>query len=87
MALLHGDAMVAAVMRDVERMASDPLPQAARQERIAALTDEIEQLAYVEEALVAAAIAEGMDVQHSPSAQPQAVLQVRIAEAKRSRAA
>jgi hypothetical protein len=63
LALLFPDAMVAALMRDVERMANDPLPQAARQKRIAALEHEIEQLAYVEEPLVAAAIADGEDVQ------------------------
>jgi hypothetical protein len=88
MALLFPDAMVAALIREVERMANDPLPQAERKKRIAALEHEIEQLAYVEEALVAAAIAEGEDVQRSPSAPPQAVLQVRVAEAtKSSRAA
>jgi hypothetical protein len=88
MALLFPDAMVGALMRAVERMANDPLPQAARQKRIAALEHQIEQLAYVEEALVAAAIVNGDDVQRSPSAPPQAVLQVRVAEAvKSSRAA
>jgi hypothetical protein len=87
LALLFPDAMVAALMRDVERMANDPLPQAARQKRIAALEHEIEQLAYVEEPLVAAAIADGEDVQRSPGAPPQAVLQVKVAEAKSSRAA
>jgi hypothetical protein len=85
MALLFPDAMVGALMRDVERMA---LPQATRQKRIAALEHQIEQLAYVEEALVAAAIVNGDEVQRSPSAPPQAVLQVRVAEAvKSSRAA
>jgi hypothetical protein len=84
MALLFPDAMTAALMREVERMANDPLPQAERKKRIAALEQEIEQLAYVEEALVAAAIAEGEDVQRSPSAPPQAVLQVRVVEASKS---
>jgi hypothetical protein len=75
-------------MREVERIANDPLPQAERKERIAELEREIEQLAYVEEALVAAAIAGGEDVQRSSSAPPQAVLQVRVVEAtKSSRAA
>jgi hypothetical protein len=55
--------------------------------RIAALIDEIEQLAYVEKALVAAAIASGEDVQRSPDAPPQAVLGVRVAATKSSRAA
>src|SRR5262249_29732573 len=52
MALLFPDEMIAALMAKVECMANDPLPQAARQKRIAALEHEIEQLAYVEEALV-----------------------------------
>jgi hypothetical protein len=87
MALLHGDAMVAALMREIER--NDPVPIKERATRIAALTDEIEQLAYVEEALVAAAIASGEDVQRSPGAPPHAVLGVRVVEGRRvtSRAA
>jgi hypothetical protein len=88
MALLFPDAMVAALMREVERVANDPLPQAERKKRIAELEAEISELAYVEEALVADAIARGEDVQRSPSAPPQAVLQVRVTEAtKSSRAA
>jgi hypothetical protein len=88
MALLFPDVMVAALMREVERMANDPLPQAERNKRIAQLEREIDELAYLEEQLVVAAIAEGEDVQRSPSAPPQAVLQVRVAEAtKSSRAA
>jgi hypothetical protein len=89
MALLFPDAMTAALMSEVERMANDPVPIKGRAARIAALTDEIEQLAYAEEALVAAAIAEGEDVQRSPNAPPQAVLGVKVlVEAKRaSRAA
>jgi hypothetical protein len=65
-------------MREIERMTSDVVPIKERGPRIAALTDEIERLAYVEEALVAAAIAK------TP---PAVVLQVRIAEATKSRAA
>jgi hypothetical protein len=88
MALLFPDAMTAALIGEVERMANDPVPMKERATRIAALTDEIEQLAYVEEALVAVASSDGEDVQRSPSAPPQAVLQVRVAEAvKSSRAA
>ena len=63
MALLFSDAMTAALISEVERMASDPVPIKERATRMAALTDEIEQLSYVEEALVAAAIADGEDVQ------------------------
>jgi hypothetical protein len=85
MALLFPDAMIAALMSEVERMASDKVPIKERATRIAALTDESEQLAYVEEALVAAA---GEDVQRSPNAWPQAVLGVKVVEAtKSSRAA
>jgi chromosome segregation ATPase len=83
MALLFPDRMTAALISDVERMANDPLPQAERKKRIAALEREIEQLAYVEEAMVAAAIARGEDVQRSPSAPPQAVLGVKVVEARR----
>jgi hypothetical protein len=83
MALLFPDAMTAALIGEVERMANDPLPQAERKKRIVALEHEIEQLAYVEEALVAAAIADGEDVQYSPGALPQAVLGVRMVEARR----
>jgi hypothetical protein len=88
MALLFPDAMTAALTSEVERMTNDPLPQAERKRRIAELEHEIEQLAYIEEALVADAIAGAEDVQRSPSAPPQAVLQVRVVEAtKSSRAA
>jgi hypothetical protein len=88
MGLLFPDAMTAALISEVERMANDPLPQAERKKRIAALEHEIEQLAYVEEALVSVAIADGEDVQRSPSAPPQAVLQVRVVGVtKSSRAA
>jgi hypothetical protein len=60
------------------------VPQAERKKRIAELEAEISELAYVEEALVADAIARGEDVQRSPSAPPQAALQVRVAEATNS---
>ena len=68
-------------------MANEPLPRAERKRRIAALEAELVELAYVEEALVAAALARGEDVQCSPGAPPQAVLGVRIAETKATRAA
>jgi uncharacterized small protein (DUF1192 family) len=88
MALLHGDKMVEALMAEIERTTSDVVPIKERATRIAALTDEIEQLAYIEEALVATAIDDGEDVQRSPNAWPQAVLGVKVVEAtKSSRAA
>jgi hypothetical protein len=45
MALLFPDPMTAALMSDIERMASDAVPMKERATRIAALTVEIEQLA------------------------------------------
>jgi hypothetical protein len=83
MALLFPDAMTAALISEVERMANEPLPQSERKKRVAELEAEISELAYVEEALVADAIARGEDVQRSPSAPPQAVLGVRVVEARR----
>jgi hypothetical protein len=44
MALLHGDAMVDALMREVERVANDPMPPAARQKRIAQLETDMDAL-------------------------------------------
>ena len=79
--------MVAALMREVERMADEPLPRAERKKRIAALEAELAELAYVEEALVVAAIAKAKDVQRSALAPPAAVLGVRVAETKATRAA
>ena len=86
-ALLHPDEMVTALLAEIERMADTPLPRAERKRRIAALAAEVMSLHYVEEALVAAAIAIGEDVQRSPSASPQAVLGVRVAGTKATRAA
>ena len=86
-ALLHGDAMVAALMREVERMSNTPVPRAERKKRVAALEGELAELAYVEEAVVVAALAKGQDVQRSALAPPAAVLGVRIAETKATRAA
>ena len=86
MALLHGDAMVEALMREVERMANEPLPRAQCKKRIAALETELAEISYIEEAMVAAALASGEDVQRSSSAPPAAVLDVRAVEAKKSRA-
>ena len=63
----------------------DPLPVAQRAPRVAALEDEV-AVSYVEEMLVAAAIANGKDVQRSALAPPPAVLGVRVAD-KVSRAA
>jgi hypothetical protein len=70
----------------LSRLANDPIPVAQRPTRIAALEREIDELSHIEEALVDAAIARGETVHRSPSALPQAVLGVRIAE-RGSRAA
>jgi hypothetical protein len=78
MALLFPDAMVNALMREIERMTNGVVPIKERVARIAALEREILQLAYIEETLVTDAIADGEDVQRSPSAPPQTVLGVRV---------
>jgi hypothetical protein len=69
MAFLHGDRMVEALMGEIEHTASDVCPSV--------LTEQLEGLAYLEEALVAAAIADGTDVQRRTSVPPAAVLGVR----------
>ena len=79
-AALFPDEMLGLVMAEVERMANDPLPLAQRPARIATLERELDELSYVEEALVAVAIAAGQPVHRSPSAPPAAVLGVRVAE-------
>jgi hypothetical protein len=68
-AFLFPDAMVAALMNEIEQTSSNVCPDV--------LIEQIEQLAFLEEAQVAAAIANGEDVQRSPSAPPAAVLGVR----------
>ena len=86
MALLHGDAMVGALARgraDGERSTAASGAQEAHRRA----ESEFAELAHVEEAPVAPALANGEDEQRSPDAPPAAVLGVRIAEAKRSRAA
>ena len=68
-------------------LANDPLPLAERKRRIAALERELTELGYLEETLIAAALANGEAVQRSALASPEAVLGVRVVEAKKSRAA
>jgi hypothetical protein len=77
-AILFPEKRADAAMAEVKRMANDPIPVAQRPARSAALQREIDELSHVEEALVEAAIACGFH--WSPSALPQAVLGVRIAE-------
>jgi hypothetical protein len=72
--------MIEALTRQIERQTSNVIPIKDRSARIAALETKLIELAYVEEALVTAAIADGKDVQRSPNTAPQAVLQVRVAE-------
>jgi hypothetical protein len=79
-ALLFPDAMIEALTRQIERQTPNVIPIKDRSARIAALETKLIDLAYVEEALVTAAIADGKDVQRSPNTAPQAVLQVRVAE-------
>jgi hypothetical protein len=83
MALLFPDAMTAALMAEIERTTSDVVPIRDRASRITELEAEISELAYSEEVLIADAIAEGADVQRSPSAPPEAVLGVKVVKAKR----
>jgi N-methylhydantoinase A/oxoprolinase/acetone carboxylase beta subunit len=52
MAFLAPDVMIAAVMREVERVSNTPLPVAQRKQRMAALSAEISELQYVEQALI-----------------------------------
>jgi hypothetical protein len=78
LAALFPDRLIALAMSEVERMANDPLPIAERPPRIAVLDRELEELSYIEEALVVAAIMAGRAVHRSPSVPPAAVLGVRI---------
>jgi hypothetical protein len=79
LAALFPQQMIDALMREVETHACDVVPDV--------LIEQLDQLARVEEILVANAIADGAaDVQRSPNAPPAALLGVRIAK-KGSRAA
>jgi hypothetical protein len=78
LAALFPDALVQLAMADVERQTSGHMPMADRPARVAVLEAVVEELSYVEEALVSAAIAEGEQVSRSPSAPPAAVLGVRV---------
>jgi hypothetical protein len=77
-ALLFPEKMQEVILAEVERVANDPLPIKERTARIAELKREIDELPYLEEALVVATGAE-----RSPAARPHAVLGVRVVEAKR----
>jgi hypothetical protein len=76
-ALLSPEKVQEVILAEVERVANDPLPIKERRARIAELKREIDELAYLEEALVVATGAE-----RSPGAPPHAVLGVRVVEAK-----
>jgi hypothetical protein len=81
MALLHPNEMVEALMREVDRMADVPIPRKERPKHIAELERKISHLRYIEGAICAATSAE-----HSPSAPPEAVLQVKLVrEAERAK--
>jgi hypothetical protein len=82
-AMLFPERVQEVILAEVDAMANDPLPIKQRRARIAELKREIDELAYVEEALVVTSGAE-----RSPAAPPHAVLGVRVVEAKHvSRAA
>jgi hypothetical protein len=87
MAILHPEEMVTALLREVERVANTPTPVAERMKHIARLEHEIEELSYLEESLVCAAIASGETIERRSAAPPAAVLQLRVARARKSRAA
>jgi hypothetical protein len=72
MALLFPDAMVKALISAIDLTSTAACPDV--------LIDQLDQLAYIEEILVAAAIADGRDAQRRASAPPAAVLGVRVAE-------
>jgi hypothetical protein len=76
MALLHGDAMVAALMAEITRVANDPMSPAQRAARIRELTDEIDRLQRQALALGA----------HAADAPPWVLLGVKLA-VRRERAA
>jgi hypothetical protein len=76
LATLFPDQTLALVMGEIERMSCDPLPVAKRPARVAELERELDDLHRVEEALIAAAIADGQPAHRSPQAPPQAVLGV-----------
>ena len=81
-ALLFRDQMVDALLAEVERMSNTPLPPAKRAERMKALSEEVDRLQRVEEALVAPEGAE-----RPPNCAPTAVLGVRVIDARGVRAA
>jgi hypothetical protein len=77
-AFLHPDELVSALLQEIERKANEPLPRARRLKRIAELEAELEELAYAEEALVCAAIANGETVERRGDAPAPVVLLVRV---------
>jgi hypothetical protein len=77
-ALLFPERVQEVILAEVEAVANDPLPIKERHARIAELEREIDELAYLEKALV---VASGAD--RSTGAPPQAVLGVRVVDARR----
>jgi hypothetical protein len=83
-AMLFPTQMVDALLREIERSASSVVPIKQRAARIAELEAAAEAWEFIEETLVARAIANGEDVQRRPDASPAAVLGVHIAEAAKN---
>jgi hypothetical protein len=81
-ALLLPEKIEEVILAEVDAAANDLIPIKERPARIAELEEEIERLAYLEEALVVASGAE-----RSRSASPQAVLGVRVVDKRVARAA
>jgi hypothetical protein len=74
--------LTARIMEEIAIAASTPLPVAERAPRIAELQRKVEGLAYIEEALVAVAIANGEPVCRRGEAPPAAVLLVKVVAAE-----
>jgi hypothetical protein len=81
-ALMRPDDLVEAFMARIRSMADAPAPPAERPARIRALESEIEQLEFIEEALVMQALDRGEPVERRSDASPLAVLQARVVVAK-----
>jgi hypothetical protein len=79
MMFLFPEEFIEKLMKEIENQPSNVVPIKQRSARIAEIESKLAELAYIEEALVTTAIANGENVERSPEAPPEAVLGVRIA--------
>jgi hypothetical protein len=88
LAWLHGPAMVARLVAEIDKMPDNPNAMNAEQkaERIASLKGSLDDLERREEATIEAALAQGLDVLRRVDASPLAVLGVVPAKVKRKAA-